>query len=92
MHRSCSVAHGTAKQRAKIIAAGAEFVAINFDGLAVVEDEIIAGGFDLIVVDEANAYKNPAGRCSTASSTQPTHACGCLLVPQQHRALWTPTA
>ena len=59
MHRSCSVAHGTAKQRAKIIAAGAEFVAINFDGLAVVEDEIIAGGFDLIVVDEANAYKNP---------------------------------
>ena len=59
MHRSCSVAHGTAKQRAKIIAAGAEFVAINFDGLAVVEDEIINGGFDLIVVDEANAYKNP---------------------------------
>jgi hypothetical protein len=59
MHRSCSVAHGSAKQRAKIIKAGAEFVAINFDGLAVVEDEIIAGGFDLIVVDEANAYKNP---------------------------------
>lgn len=59
MHRSCSVAHGSAKQRAKIINAGAEFVAINFDGLAVVEDEIIAGGFDLIVVDEANAYKNP---------------------------------
>jgi len=53
------VAHGTAKQRAKIIAAGSEFVAINFDGLAVVEDEIINGGFDLIVVDEANAYKNP---------------------------------
>jgi SNF2 family DNA or RNA helicase len=59
MHRSCSVAHGTAKQRAKIIKAGAEFVAINFDGLAVVEEEIINGGFDLIVVDEANAYKNP---------------------------------
>lgn len=59
MHRSCSIAYGASKQRAKIIAAGAEFVAINFDGLAVVEDEIIAGGFDLIVVDEANAYKNP---------------------------------
>ena len=59
MHRSCSVAHGTAKQRAKIINAGAEFVVLNFDGLAVVEDEIINGGFDLIVVDEANAYKNP---------------------------------
>jgi SNF2 family DNA or RNA helicase len=59
MHRSCSVAHGDAKQRKNIIAAGAEFVIINFDGVAVVKDEIIAGGFDLIVVDEANAYKNP---------------------------------
>ena len=58
MHRSCSVAHGSAKQREKIIAAGAEFVVINFDGLAIVKDQIIAGGFDLIVVDEANAYKN----------------------------------
>ena len=59
MHRSCSVAHGTAKQREKIIKAGSEFVVINFDGLAVVEEVIINGGFDLIVVDEANAYKNP---------------------------------
>lgn len=59
MHRSCSVAHGSAKQRAKIIAAGSEFVCINFDGLGVVEQEVIDGGFDLIVVDEANAYKNP---------------------------------
>lgn len=60
MHRSCSVAYGDAKQRAKVIKAGAEFVVINFDGLAIVKDEIIAGGFDLIVVDEANAYKNPS--------------------------------
>ena len=59
MHRSCSVAHGDAKQRAKVIQAGSEFVIINFDGLAIVKDEIINGGFDLIVVDEANAYKNP---------------------------------
>ena len=58
MHRSCSVAHGSAKQREKIIEAGAEFVVINFDGLAIVKDHIINGGFDLIVVDEANAYKN----------------------------------
>jgi SNF2 family DNA or RNA helicase len=59
MHRSCSVAHGAAKQREKIINAGAEFVIINFDGLAVVKDAIANGGFDLIVIDEANAYKNP---------------------------------
>ena len=58
MHRSCSVAHGSADQRNKIIAQGSEFVILNFDGLAVVKDEIINGGFDLIVVDEANAYKN----------------------------------
>ena len=38
--------------------AGSEFVIINFDGLAVIKDEVIQGGFDLIVVDEANAYKN----------------------------------
>lgn len=59
MHRSCGVAHGTPAQRKKVIASGVQFVIINFDGLAVVKDEIIAGGFDLIVVDEANAYKNP---------------------------------
>jgi len=58
MHRSCSVAHGAAKQREKIIAAGAEFVIINFDGVAIAKDQIINGGFDLIVIDEANAYKN----------------------------------
>ncbi len=58
MHRSCSVAHGSSKQRTKVLQGNSEFVVINFDGLGVVEDDIIAGGFDLIVVDEANAYKN----------------------------------
>ena len=58
MHRSCSVAHGAAARRKKILAAGSEFVIINFDGAGVIKDEILAGGFDLVVVDEANAYKN----------------------------------
>jgi SNF2 family DNA or RNA helicase len=58
MHRSCGVAHGSAAQRKKVIDSGVEFVIINFDGLNVVRDEVAAGGFDLIVVDEANAYKN----------------------------------
>ena len=58
MHRSCGVAHGTASQRKKVIASGAQFVIINFDGLSVVKDDIIAGGFDLVVVDECNSYKN----------------------------------
>jgi SNF2 family DNA or RNA helicase len=59
MHRSCSVAYGDSKTRAKIINAGAEFVIVNFDGLAVVKKEVMDGGFDLIVADECNAYKNP---------------------------------
>jgi len=58
MHRSCSVAYGDAAARKKIIGVGSEFVVLNFDGLAVVKDEIINGGFDLIVVDEATSYKN----------------------------------
>jgi len=57
MHRTCSVAHGSAAARAKIIASGAEFVIINFDGLGVVTKELLAGGFDLIVADEATFLK-----------------------------------
>lgn len=59
MHRSCSIVYGDARKRAKILQAGAEFVVINYDGVGIVKDEIIKGGFDLVVVDEANAYKNP---------------------------------
>jgi SNF2 family DNA or RNA helicase len=62
MHRSCSVAHGDAKARKKILTAKSEFVIMNFDGLAVVKDEVMAAAFDLIVVDEANAYKNSQTR------------------------------
>lgn len=59
MHRTCDIAYGDRKKRAKIVNSGAEFVIINFDGLAIVKDEVKNGGFDLIVVDEASAYKNP---------------------------------
>jgi SNF2 family DNA or RNA helicase len=59
MHRTCDIAYGDRKKRAKIVNGGAEFVIINFDGLAIVKDDVANGGFDLIVVDEASAYKNP---------------------------------
>jgi SNF2 family DNA or RNA helicase len=59
VHRTCDIAYGDRKKRAKIINNGAEFVIINFDGLAIVKDEVLNAGFDLIVVDEASAYKNP---------------------------------
>ena len=58
IHRTCDVAYGEAKRRVKLINNGAEFVIINFDGVEIVKDAIINGGFDLIVVDEASAYKN----------------------------------
>ena len=57
MHRSVAVAYGDAEKRKKIINGIYEFVIINFDGVAIVADEISKLGFDLIVVDEANAYK-----------------------------------
>jgi superfamily II DNA or RNA helicase len=58
IHRTCDVAYGDPKQRRKIINAGGEFVIINFDGVEIVKQDIMDGGFDLIVVDEASAYKN----------------------------------
>jgi SNF2 family DNA or RNA helicase len=60
MHRSVGVAHGTANKREKIIEGDYEFVVINFDGVGVVKEAIAKGNFDLIVIDEANAYKSPS--------------------------------
>jgi SNF2 family DNA or RNA helicase len=60
MHRSVAVAHGPAHKRTKVIQGPYEFVIINYDGVAIVKDDIVKGGFDLIVIDEANAYKSPS--------------------------------
>jgi SNF2 family DNA or RNA helicase len=57
MHRTVAVAHGDSNKRKKVISGQYEFVIINFDGVATVEAEISKAGFDLIVIDEANAYK-----------------------------------
>lgn len=58
VHRTVAVAHGSAQKRKEIINGTAEFVIINFDGVKIVKDQLAAAGFDLIVVDEASAYKN----------------------------------
>ncbi len=60
MHRTCGVAHGSHSKRTKVINGSYEFVVINFDGVNTVEKEIAKAEFDLIIVDEANAYKNPS--------------------------------
>jgi len=57
MHRTVGVAYGDAAKRAKIVNGSYEFVIINYDGVNTVAAEIAKAQFDLIVVDEANAYK-----------------------------------
>lgn len=60
MHRTCGIAHGSTAKREKVIRGEYQFVIINFDGVGTVQKAIAEGGFDLIIVDEANAYKNPS--------------------------------
>jgi len=57
MHRSVAVAYGDANKRKKVINGVYEFVIINYDGVGIVAEDISKLGFDLIVIDEANAYK-----------------------------------
>ena len=57
VHRKVAVAYGERIKRKAIIASDADFVIINYDGVEIVADDIKKGGFDLIIVDEANAYK-----------------------------------
>jgi superfamily II DNA or RNA helicase len=60
IHRSAAIAHhAKASRRVEIIQGDYEFVIINYDGLNLVANEIIADGrFDLVIVDEANGYSN----------------------------------
>jgi len=62
MHRTVDIAHSSGvrakEKRQQIINSDAEFVIINYDGVDIVKDDIKKAGFDLIIVDEANAYKN----------------------------------
>ena len=62
MHRTCGVAHGSVSKRQKVIEQSYEFVIINFDGVHTVFDDLYKANFDLIIVDEANAYKTATTR------------------------------
>ena len=59
IHRSAIVAHhAQASRRIEMIQQDYEFVICNYDGLNLISQEIVNDGrFDLIIVDEANAYK-----------------------------------
>jgi SNF2 family DNA or RNA helicase len=58
MHRKVGIATGTRAQREAVIKGDYEFVIINFDGVKVVHSALAAGGFDLIIIDEASMVKN----------------------------------
>jgi SNF2 family DNA or RNA helicase len=64
IHRSAVVAHhAQASRRIEMIQKNYEIVIANYDGLNLIANEINADGrFDLVIVDEANAYKNPGTR------------------------------
>lgn len=58
MHRTVDIAYGTKDKRKKVIASDADIVIINYDGIEVVHEDIARGGFNLIIIDEYNHYKN----------------------------------
>lgn len=64
IHRSAVVAHhNQAARRIEMIQKDYEIVIANYDGLNLIANEINNDGrFDLVIVDEANAYKNPSTR------------------------------
>lgn len=60
MHRTCEIAHNSkAEIRRKIVRSDVEFVITNYEGVGIIGDAILEDGrFDLLIIDEANNYKN----------------------------------
>jgi SNF2 family DNA or RNA helicase len=83
IHRSAIVAHHTqASRRIEMVQQDYEFVITNYDGLNLIANEINNDGrFDLVIVDEANAYKTPTTRRWKALSS--------IIKPDTH--LWMMT-
>lgn len=83
IHRSAVVAHHPqATRRLELVQGDYEFVICNYEGLNLIASEVKADGrFDLVIVDEANAYKNP--------QTQRWKALASILTPETY--LWMMT-
>ncbi len=63
MHRTCAIAHSYSRDKRKqAVSSDAEYVICNYDGLDIIKNEVKCGAFDLIVIDEANAYKTVSTR------------------------------
>lgn len=60
MQRHVAIAYGTAEERKTVIDSEPDYLIINPDGVKIVEDWIRAYAPDLIIIDEASAYKHHA--------------------------------
>jgi SNF2 family DNA or RNA helicase len=80
IHRSAVIAHHSqASRRIEMVQQNYEFVITNYEGLNLIADEVNANGkFDLVIVDEANAYKTVTTRRwkSLQSSSSPIRCYG----------------
>ena len=61
-HRSVSAVHGSREKRRELLAYGADICVINHDGVYTILDELKDGQIDLVIVDEAAAYRNAGTR------------------------------
>jgi SNF2 family DNA or RNA helicase len=57
--RTSAVLHGTAERRRKLLKTDVDFYIVNHDGFEIIAKDA-AGMFDLIIVDEAAALRNPS--------------------------------
>jgi superfamily II DNA or RNA helicase len=83
IHRSAVIAHhAVAQRRIEMLQKDYEIVITNYEGLNLMAQEVKADGrFDLVIVDEANAYKT--------TNTRRWKALASILTPQTH--LWMMT-
>ena len=83
IHRSAVIAHHPqASRRIEMIQHDYEIVITNYEGLNLIANEVVNDGrFDLVIVDEANAYKTP--------STKRWKALNSILTPSTY--LWMMT-
>ena len=58
-HRTHVVLHGERAKRIQLLNQNAQFVVINHDGVATILPELEQAGFDVVIADEASAYRNP---------------------------------
>ena len=57
-HLRTVVLHGTRKKRQMLLREKADIYVINHDGIKVIQNELIAAGFDVVIVDELASYRN----------------------------------